>query len=228
MDGAYWSIVIEIVFYGWVGADAGAGALPAPAADDPGDAGSRLRSSTRRSFSGDRCASLLATEYAGMFASGILIHRIRAGRAPRRCLPATGARGRRWADCMRSRAQRVIHRLYARHCRSSSSAVDCTRLIYAAFLAALWLSRLDPATPLVLTLGGLTYPLYLIHQNAGYRADRRAGATRWGAGVPQLLVVVARTCIRVYRASAASSRSAGGLANCGLARLEAAHSASKP
>ena len=42
--------------------------------------------------------------------------------------------------------------------------------LYSLFVAALWLGSRMTASSHVLMLGGLTYPLYLLHQNIGYVA----------------------------------------------------------
>mgnify|MGYP001332704133 CR=1 FL=1 len=180
MDGAYWSIVIEIVFYGWVGVFIALGLFQR-----------RLLSIiavwlaiafVNESLFQWRPLRLgLITEYAGMFASGILIHRIRLGERGLATFVLLGfavALGALHAF----EAQRVVLRLYA-------DTLDTGLLwvlhaaIYAIFCGALCMSSRLAATPLVLTLGGLTYPLYLVHQNAGYALiDHLApGLGRWPA-----------------------------------------------
>nr|WP_240992760.1 hypothetical protein [Mesorhizobium ciceri] len=46
-------------------------------------------------------------------------------------------------------------------------SLDLLRLVAALFGGALLLRRRIAPTPLVLVLGGLTYPLYLLHQKIG-------------------------------------------------------------
>ena len=165
MDGAYWSIVLEIVFYGWVGLLLALGLYQRwlltiiavwLAVSFLNEAVLHLR--PLRIF--------LATEYAGLFASGMLIHRIRSGDRSLIVLALLGfavALGALHAF----ESQRVFARIY-------SDTLDLGVLwglhvsIYAVFLGALWLSRRLHAAPWVIVLGGLTYPLYLVHQNVGY------------------------------------------------------------
>ena len=186
MDGAYWSIVLEIVFYGWVAVMMAAGLFQR-----------RLLTVlaiwlaiafiNEALFQWRPLRMGLVTEYAGMFASGILIHRIRGGD---RSLPAFALLG--FAVGLGAlhafETQRALARIYA-------ETFDLSVLwglhagIYAAFAAGLWLSRRLPASPFVLALGGLTYPLYLLHQRAGHvLIDRLTpGAGRWAG----LAIVVA-------------------------------------
>lgn len=165
MDGAYWSIVLEIVFYGWVTVMLALGVYQR-----------RLLTIiavwlaiaflNEAVFQWRPLRLLLVTEYAGMFASGMLIYRIRAGDRGAGTLALLGlavALGAYHAF----ETQRAFAKLYG-------DTVDVGVLwllhaaIYAIFLAALRLSRRMTASPWVLVLGGLTYPLYLVHQNAGY------------------------------------------------------------
>ena len=180
MDGVYWSIVIEIVFYGWVGVFMALGLFQR-----------RLLTIiavwlaiafVNESLYQWRPLRLaLITEYAGMFASGILIHRIRAGERGLATFALLG-----FAVVLGAlhafEAQRVVARFYG-------DTVDVGLMwlllggVYAVFCGALYVSRRLPSTPLVLTLGGLTYPLYLVHQSAGYvLIDRMAlSMGRWAA-----------------------------------------------
>ncbi len=180
MDGAYWSIVIEILFYGWVGVFIALGLFQR-----------RLLTiiavwlaiafinESLYQWRPLRLAFL--TEYAGMFAGGILIHRIRAGERGLATFALLG-----FAVVLGAlhafEAQRVVARFYG-------DTVDIGVMwlllggVYAVFCGALVVSRRLPATPLVLMLGGLTYPLYLVHQSAGYvLIDRLAPLMgRWAA-----------------------------------------------
>lgn len=197
MDGAYWSIVLEIVFYGWVGIFIALGIFQR-----------RLLTIlavwlaiafvNEAFFQWRPMRFGLLTEYAGMFASGILIHRIRSGG---RSLAAYALLGlAAMLGAMHAvEVQRAMSRFYA-------DTVDLGTLlvlhgaIYAVFCSSLWISRLIPSTPLVLMLGGLTYPLYLVHQNAGEALIDVLSPSigRWSALATALLLVVAASWI-AYR-----------------------------
>ncbi len=165
MDGVYWSIVIEMVFYGWVGVMIALGLFER-----------RLLTilaiwlavaALNETIIQSRVVRLgLCTEYAGLFASGILIQRLRAGE---RSLLAWGLLGLAFSLGLLHaiEVQRIFATLYG-------DGVDREILwtlhvgIYALFIGGLWVSRWIRATPAVLTIGALTYPLYLIHQHVGY------------------------------------------------------------
>ena len=165
MDGAYWSIVIEIVFYGWVAVMVATGVFER-----------RLLTIltvwlaisyvNEVMFQYRPMRFAVATEYAAMFAGGMLIQRLRAGeRSPYAWALLGFAFGLGGLHAFE--VQRMFARLYA-------DTVDVPLLLalhvalYALFIGGLWLSRSLPSTRMVLTIGGLTYPLYLVHQQAGY------------------------------------------------------------
>ena len=64
--------------------------------------------------------------------------------------------------------------------------------IHAMLVGAVMFRERVAATPLVLMAGGITYPLYLLHQHAGYVAINalapRLGA--WGAALATILLML--------------------------------------
>ena len=186
MDGAYWSIVLEIVFYGWVGVLIALGLMERRLLTVLAFwLGLSLMNEAVWQLKPLRL--LLLTEFAPFFASGMLIQML--WRGERRSLViallalAIGLGGLHAYE-----NQAVIARIYGDH-------VELAVLwslhggIYALLAGARWLSARLPATPLVLTLGALTYPLYLVHQHAGHIALDRLEPLigRW----PALAVVIA-------------------------------------
>lgn len=186
MDGVYWTIVLELVFYGWVALLIALGLyqrriLTIVAAWLAICFVAEVLVETKS------LRTLMLTEFAPLFASGILIHRIHARIAG----PAE------WALLA---IAFVLGGLHAIDMRDHFQMHYATRLdlpllwqlhtgIYALFAATLWIStRMSPA-PALLALGGLTYPLYLLHQTAGsIILDRLTPSIgRW----PALIVVVA-------------------------------------
>lgn len=198
MDGAYWSIVLEIIFYGWVALFIALGLFQ-----------TRLR--TILSVWLAICALneltlqlkplriLLLTEYGPMFASGVLIHLIWRGdrsAAARMLLAVSFALGLSHVASVEA----TFARLY-------QDGIDVPTLlllhagIYLLFWAALACTRYVPATPLVAALGALTYPLYLIHQDAGYiLIDAMSPVVgRWDAlGVTLILALIVAWLISRY------------------------------
>ena len=179
MDGAYWSIVIEIIFYGWVAILVAAGIFER-----------RLMTILtvwlvlafiNECFFQSRAIRLvLCTEYAALFASGILFQRLMSGER----------RNIAWLLLGFAFGLGAMHafenaRIFARIYADTISFPVLTLLhvgIYALFLAGLAASRWIPASSIILSIGALTYPLYLVHQQVGYLViDTLAPST--GVGV---------------------------------------------
>lgn len=180
MDGAYWSIVIEIIFYGWVAIGLFSGVLPRHT--DTAVAAWILLVMVNNTMLGSRPVELLfLTEYGSYFALGIMVWRISSlgGNALRLLLAAL-------ATIMTFHAAEVqrldvIARLGE---ASSAPAVALANAgIIAAFLLAAVLGRRIKAGPWVLALGGISYPFYLVHQNAGYILMNATGPMigKWAA-----------------------------------------------
>jgi peptidoglycan/LPS O-acetylase OafA/YrhL len=165
MDGAYWSIVVEITFYGWVGLLLWFGVLQRRLLTIL--AVWMVVAIVNEAVLGSKVVRLLAiTEHAPLFVSGVILQRLWTG-------------DRRIALLMIGAAAVIVGGIHGQSAIPYFDAVYGDRLstmmlwglhfgIYGAFVMALWSSRWLAARPAVLVLGGLTYPLYLLHQNAGY------------------------------------------------------------
>lgn len=198
MDGAYWSIVLELVFYAWVAVFIAFGIF---------------QSHTRTIIAVWLvvCAAneltlqlkplrlLLLTEYGPLFASGVLMHLMWRGD---RSLPTVALLAAAFVLGLFhvTSVEATFARLY-------HDGIDAPTLwhlhaaIYIVFWGALLLTRYVPATPAVAALGALTYPLYLIHQDAGYvMIDRLAPIWgRWDAlGITLSLSLVVAWVIARY------------------------------
>lgn len=164
MDGAYWSIVAEILFYGWVGLLMLAGlwsrhqvlvalAWLAVATLDQAVIGS------------DVLRRLLLTDFAGFFAFGMMLRACERGEA--------GARLVLLAAFVQAIAAAVLFagglvEVYRGEpfpplAVGGIVAVSLVVLALATRLQAPWL----PAGP-VTVAGRATYPFYLLHQHIGY------------------------------------------------------------
>lgn len=186
MDGVYWSIVIEIIFYGWVALLLRAGLFQ-----------QRLLTiltiwlaiaflnETVLQLRGVRLA--LCTEYAALFATGILFQRLRAGETNPYAWTVLGyAFGLGFLHAFEN--ERVFARLYGDQVSLPLMWVLHVALIVLFWAAITYSSRIK-ATRAALVIGGLTYPLYLVHQQVGSLSiDRLAPIIgTW----PALLLVVA-------------------------------------
>lgn len=165
MDGAYWSIVIEILFYCWVIIGLFTGFLPRHT--DRAVAIWMLFVMINNTILGSRPVELLfLTEYGSYFALGIMAWRILSlGGSHLRLVVAA------FALIMTFHAAEVQRLdVIARLGEASSAGVVAVANagIVSLFLLAAGIGRRITATRWVLALGGISYPFYLIHQNAGY------------------------------------------------------------
>ncbi|MDX8534091.1 acyltransferase [Mesorhizobium sp. VK25A] len=165
MDGVYWSIMLEIVFYGWVAALMFAGAfqhgkLAIVAIWLAISAGNEL-------FLGNTAIRiLLITTYAPFFAFGILAQQIvQNGRSPAAIILLVAAF---LLSCQTIRVDEGWMRLHYGTAISYPALFVANGVVFAIFAGALLIRSIVPASKTVLMLGGLTYPLYLLHQYIGY------------------------------------------------------------
>ncbi len=180
MDGVYWTIVLEIVFYGWVALALLAGVferwkLPLMAA--------WLALAMLNEFAVDSGALrlLFITQYAPFFIGGVLLHHMTsrgisletttlAIAAFLFSLNSTGTM-REWMLDAYSAAP------------SLPSLLAANAAIYLLVVAAVAYGHRLRAVPWMTAAGALTYPLYLLHQHIGYIALNRLTPAigRWEA-----------------------------------------------
>jgi peptidoglycan/LPS O-acetylase OafA/YrhL len=165
IDSAYWSLVVEAVFYGWVAVFIWFG------------------------FSIRRCdvillvwiavsllneltvdirffGKTLMTDYSGFFASGILMYQMHRGKADRRLRAL-------FAMAVMTGIYQAIHNLrWIRQETGSDFDEFTVGAIFASSVGIIFVAtrikRLPLKPELLLALGGCTYPLYLLHQQLGY------------------------------------------------------------
>jgi peptidoglycan/LPS O-acetylase OafA/YrhL len=167
MDGAYWSIVLELFFYGWVFLLLAFGIFE--------------KHCTRIVLVWLAIALLnehlvhlkpirviFLTEFAGFFAAGILMYRWRAGRADLATLPllalSFGVSIRTSLNLLP-----VIMQDYATEF-SGLIVGGLVTLLYAILFAATSSRASHLPSRILLPLGAISYPLYLLHQHIGYIA----------------------------------------------------------
>jgi peptidoglycan/LPS O-acetylase OafA/YrhL len=182
MDGAYWSIVYEITFYGWVALFLATGQFRKhiELIVVCWMAISMLNEAVLHS---GILLRLFLTNQSGFFAAGLLLYEMYTGRrtllvkillvlaAVTSINQAIGN-----AQWVREHYQVAIDdRVIAVLCLASIGAVAL----------ALRVRRVPLPAPLVLAIGGMTYPMYLLHQHIGYMVLNRLQ----GIASPALLVV---------------------------------------
>lgn len=167
MDGAYWSIVVEIIFYGWVAFALMTGAFQRFKLEL---VAVWLALSVINQFwlESGAVRILFITEYASFFATGILAQHIMVkGRSHEALMLFAAAFVISCATVVE--AQQTMITDYGVSL-PFAGAVLGTIAIHMMLLAAIvWRKAVKPSA-FVLALGGLTYPLYLLHQHIGYMA----------------------------------------------------------
>lgn len=167
VDGVYWSIVLELIFYGWVTLALMSGAFQTLRLELV--AGWLVLSAVNEFSIGSHAMRFLfLTEYGPLFASGILIHHIQTRGRSAEALVLLAASltlstslmtiGKGWMQVHYGTSVPMI------------GLVAANLAMHALLVGAILLREKVSATRLSLAVGGLTYPLYLLHQNIGYAA----------------------------------------------------------
>ncbi|MGO4639761.1 acyltransferase family protein [Mesorhizobium sp. 2RAF45] len=165
MDGVYWSIMLEIVFYGWVAALIFAGAfqrwkLPIVAIWLVISAGNEFF------FGNTAIRILLITSYAPFFAVGILAQQVVAkGRSPAALILLVAAF---LLSCQTITFNQGWMQEHYGMAIPYPALLVANGFVFGIFAGALLIRSLVAPSKTVLMLGGLTYPLYLLHQYIGY------------------------------------------------------------
>lgn len=180
LDGAYWTIAYEVMFYGWVFVFIALGWfkkhwqvivaswLVLSVANEL-----RIDSEVLR--------KLFITEYSGYFIFGMTLYKLRQGRSPGAFLIL--AASILWATATPFIIEPKFYELYGIH-RSIGGLALIGPTAVACVALCVMLPTL-PIRPAIATgIGGLTYPLYLLHQHIGYATFARFGADhdRWLVG----------------------------------------------
>jgi peptidoglycan/LPS O-acetylase OafA/YrhL len=172
MDGAYWSIVREIVFYGWMALFVAFSLFPRRV-DEIVLGWLSIALVNEALLHSKILLYLFATDYAGFFCAGILLAEI--------------ARGRRgWQAPFLIAVSAVVAcsealsdgRWTAGHYSTyidPKVMIGLTIVAIALVAAASRIKHVPLSGKVLMALGGLTYPLYLLHQHVGYIAFNRLG-----------------------------------------------------
>ena len=174
MDGAYWSIVYEIIFYGWVtlllvGDRFDRQAIPIALA--------WVALSIANEALGPSVAvrRLWLTDASGFFLAGIMLHRLHTGKTTlwSWLLLALAAELAAGQAVIVSRYN-VVH-----YGADLSKGVVVAIAVGSIALVGLCTQLRRGLLPkrVAVTIGGLTYPLYLVHQHVGFILFNRLGGT---------------------------------------------------
>ena len=184
MDGAYWSIVLELIFYFWVFVLLIAGQFEKSC--------EKIIlvwltiSLFNECFLGLKLLRMLfITEFAGFFAAGILVQRLRSR-------PVTGSALMLLALSICAsvltslQGLKVIEANYAAD-YSPGWLIVLVLALFGLFYSATSASSTRLPSGALMTLGAMSYPLYLIHQHVGYIAFNRLGGALSGGAALMLV-----------------------------------------
>ncbi|MGB8817121.1 MAG: acyltransferase [Rhizobiaceae bacterium] len=189
MDGAYWSIMVEIIFYGWIFLLLATGLWSKRVAIVAGWlAVSVLNMVFLKS---EALRMVLITEYAPHFAIGIMMFDMRE-RGPRivtACIMATAF----VAACLSRTLQ--VPGFVEDYGVTPDLTVLFSLIAIGVLLVALAIQPWDvsPRTVrIAAAAGAVSYPLYLFHQHAGYMLIDRLSPVlgNWGAAFAALIAVL--------------------------------------
>jgi peptidoglycan/LPS O-acetylase OafA/YrhL len=165
MDSAYWSLVVEVTFYGWVAILIAVGLFPRRI-DTIVLVWLGISVLNELTIDAAVVEKIFLADDSGFFATGLMIHEFYRGRRDIRlqCLLAAS---------VATAVFQAVHNLAWLRGQTGTAFDDW--IVAAICLGSIWLIfkatqiRSLPIAPgLVATLGGLTYPLYLLHQKLGY------------------------------------------------------------
>lgn len=197
MDGAYWSIVVEITFYGWLALFIALGQFP-KRIDDIVLGWLSVALINEALIHSTIMRHLFMTEYAGFFCAGILLADIAGGRrgwqAPFLIVVSTViACSEALVGARETSAHYWVY-------LSPALMIGLTVLSIALVALASRIRSLPLPMGLMLAMGGLTYPLYLLHQHVGYIVFHRLHDYLPAAVlVPVMIVVVAAVSYAIWR-----------------------------
>ncbi|MBD3848796.1 acyltransferase [Bosea sp. SSUT16] len=173
MDGSYWSIFYEVIFYGWVLLLMALGAFRRDRYPLIVLVWLLVSVLDRAFLSSKILRYLLLTDQSAFFCAGLLLYAaFRDGHARRNLalLTLTTAVAIYQALELTQWYRANYHAAYD----DFAVAASCVAIV-AIVAAAIRFPRLPLPSGVTLAIGGLTYPFYLLHQHIGYVAFNRLG-----------------------------------------------------
>jgi peptidoglycan/LPS O-acetylase OafA/YrhL len=197
VDTSYWSLVIEVVFYAWVAVFIALGLFP-KRIDLIILAWLCITFANELTIDAPIFEKVFMADDSGFFAVGLLIYEYYRGRRDARLYGLM-------AVSIGTSAFQAVHKLERLGVHTSGSfdpnivAAICLVSIAVIFLATR-LRRLPLPPGVILAVGGMTYPLYLLHMQAGYVIFAAIGPTRNPALAASLIVCgAAALALSVWR-----------------------------
>ena len=167
VDSAYWSLVIEVIFYGWVTLFIALGVFSRNlhALIFTWLCISILNEATIDSSLIDK---ILITDHSGFFATGVMLYELRKRS---QSIQAQAL----FAFSIATALYQSIHNLdWLHHHYAADANLDpwiVASICLMSILVIMWattIKRFPVPSRVALAIGGVTYPLYLLHQKVGY------------------------------------------------------------
>lgn len=206
VDGAYWSIILEVIFYGWIALALMTGVYTRWKLELA--AAWLVIAVINEYFIGSGILRILfITEYAPLFVAGMVVHHVMIHGWSIRAAGLAAA-----SFVLSSALLRVGQIWMQEHYGVSVPFIDLVAanvVIHGLLIGGVALGPYLRSSPLTLMLGGLTYPLYLLHQNIGYVAINALAPDlgRWAAVASVTFAMLALSWI-VWRFAEKPSRAA--------------------
>jgi peptidoglycan/LPS O-acetylase OafA/YrhL len=182
MDGVYWSIVLELVFYGWMTLALASGGFRRCKLELI--AGWLVVSLLNETLIGSGALRmLLITEFAPYFAAGMLVRHMQVhGRSGEALMLFAAAFALSCYTMQVTRDWMVAHYGIG---LGMTELIAANAAIHGLLVGAVILGPRLRLGGWTIAAGGLTYPLYLVHQHVGYTAIDRLEPLlgRWPAAV---------------------------------------------
>ena len=170
MDGVYWSIVYELVFYVWISAAIATGLFPRRLPVIVA-AWLVIALANETVLGSGIVRRLFVTDDAAFFAAGVMLYVLYSGRRSIwnwALLAAATVAAALQADWSTDWSRQHFGVPYS-HIAVMAVAAGAVAMVGVALLVR----RTPVPAKLALAIGGLTYPLYLIHQMVGYAIFNR-------------------------------------------------------
>lgn len=180
IDGVYWSIVLELIFYGWVALALLTG-IYARWKLELAAIWLAIVVINEYVIGSEALRFLFITEYAPLFIAGMMMHHIIIHGWSRKVIGLAAVAFLLSCELMRI-GQIWMQENYGLSIPFANLVIAST-LIYGLLIVGVVLRPYLKTSSITLMLGGLTYPLYLLHQNIGYVAINAVApsAGRWAA-----------------------------------------------
>jgi len=185
MDSAYWSLVIEVTFYIWVTALIGAGLFPRRI-DAIVLVWLCISMANELTIDAPFMEKIFLADDAGYFSAGLMIYEFYRGRRDLMLYSILGL----------STGVAIFHAVHSLAWLRSHSGTTFDAWIVAAIclgsiiiiLLATLIERLPLPPRIVIAAGGITYPLYLLHQQIGYTIFMRMAPVNAKLAVTAIII----------------------------------------